>query len=242
MSQCKLLASIKFCSKSFQCRHYILEPVPCLFHLGQCWPTIIGTTCPQWPLYCYSCTDVQTQTTELKVTCTWRCGHEPTWITYFKGFKGLVQDCMERHWKKHPKRTLMQAPKPPFKPPSLWLSISLGVIWTCQIIYNSLLGPRPSDLFFWSHGELGFWPAKKSNPARLSSSQTPPGCAGLDIDISLTLNFPLQHELLITWSPSVISHVMKEQRFCLNTLSRTDCFLWIKLLICVYVCACICRT
>ena len=144
---------------------------------------------------------------------------------------------------KRPRRTLMKAPKLSFKSPSLWLSISLnGVIWTCPIIYNSLLGPRASDLFFWSHGKLGFWPAKKSNPARQSSSQTPSGCASLDIDISLTLSFPLQHELLITWIPSGISSVMKEQRFCLNTLSRTDCFLWIKLLICVYVCACICRT
>lgn len=136
---------------------------------------------------------------------------------------------------------LMKAPKPSFKAPFLWLTISLGVIWTCQIIYNSLLGPRASDLFFWSHRELGFWPTKKSNPARQSSSQTPPECSSLDIGILLTLNFPLQHELLITWIPSGISYVMKEQRLCLNTL-RTDCFLWIKLLICVYVCACICRT
>ena len=141
------------------------------------------------------------------------------------------------------KRTLMKGPKPSFKPPSLWLSISLNdVIWTCQIIYNSLLGPRASDLFFWSQGDLGFWPAKKSNPARQSSSLTLSGCASLDIDIPLTLSFPLQHELLITWIPSGISYVTKEQRFCLNTLSRTDCFLWIKLLICVCVCACICRT
>lgn len=161
----------------------------------------------------------------------------------------LLRDLSKITWRgtgkagKHPKRTLTKAPKPSFKPPSLWLSISLsGVIWACQIIYNSLLGPRASDLFFWSHRELGFWPAKKSNPARQSSSQTPSGSASLDIGISLTLSFPLQHELLITWIPSGISYVMKEQRFCLNTLSRTDCFLWIKLLICVYVCACICRT
>lgn len=93
----------------------------------------------------------------------------------------------------------MKAPKLSFKCPSLWLGINLsGMIWACQIIYNSLLDPRASDLLFKARGELGFWPAKENNPAKQPSGQTPSGCASLDIDISLTLSFPLQHELLIT--------------------------------------------
>lgn len=130
----------------------------------------------------------------------------------------------------------MKAPKLSFKCPSLWLSINLSaMICACQIIHSSLLDPRVPDLLFWAHGELGLWPAEENNPGRQPSGQTPSGCASLDIDISLTLSFPLQHELLITWIPSGISCVMKEWRFCLNTLSRTDCFLWMKLLMCVCV-------
>lgn len=179
------------------------------FIWGLCWPTITGSTHPQWSLSPKSCTGVQTWTIKLKFTSTWRCGHEPTlWV---------IRDLSKITWRgtgkagKHPKRTLRKAPKLSFKCPSLWLSIRLsGVIWACQIIYNSLLDPRASDLLFWAHGEPGFWPAKKNNPARQPSSQTPSGCASLDIDISLTLSFPLQHELLITWIPSGISYVVKE--------------------------------
>lgn len=149
------------------------------FIWGLCWPTITGSTHPQWLLSPQSCTGVQIWTINLKFAFIWRCGHEPA--------LRVIRDLSKITWRgtgkagKHPKRTLMKAPKLPFKCPSLWLS---GGIWACQIIYNSLLDPRASDLLFWARGEPGSWPAEENNPARQPSGQTPPGV------LAWTLIFP----------------------------------------------------